>query len=297
MPYGISTSARNLAYGLRAQVRWMKGDLANAKLDAERIPQGFRALVTREDLPDRRNIAAEAGAGIGSKFAEAIGTIDWWKGAPNPVTGKAWPAVIPFTGYVALGILPDGRAVRDDGVPIRTAGTNRTPEESAAIADPRVRTEVGVIQGKGGVSRPANLKFAGGKGDDIPLVNWKEMVLIRAEIAGGQTAIDLVNTIRTADNLPKVTYANPNDATQIRYMIIEERRRALWLEGRYFFTKLKNLDVLWFPRAQGTTPEGGLNLEGGVRFLMPDDEFVLNTNLGPNAKATGCGKNEAPVQF
>ena len=69
--------------------------------------------------------------------------------------------------------------------------------------------------------------------DDEALVNWKEMILIRAEAASGQGAIDLVNTLRTADNLPRITYITGATATplQIRQMIIEERRRALLPRG------------------------------------------------------------------
>ncbi len=293
MPFGVSTSALNMAYGLRAQLRWQKGDMAGAKLDAEKIPKGFRAFITRESVPDRRNVAYDAGGGGGGAYAEVLGLNDWWKGT-NPVTGKAWPTPLPFTGYTYLGILPDGRAVREDGLPIRTQGTNRLPEESTAVADARVTTVLGVISGKGGVSRPTNVRFSG-IGDDIPLVNWKEMWLIRAEAEGGQRAIDLVNEIRTNDKMPLVTYASAANATQIKYMIFEERRRALWLEGRFFFTKMKNLDTMWFPRGVGITPEGGLALGGGVRFIMPDTEYQLNPNLTLDSKATGCATNEKPL--
>src|SRR5262249_30371134 len=124
---------------------------------------------------------------------------------------------------------------------------------------------------------------------------WKEMWLIRAEAVGGQGAIDLVNELRAADNLPKVTYAAPGNANQIRYLIVEERRRSLYLEGRYFFTKLKNLDIAWFPRGSGQTPECSLNLGGGVRFIMPENEYILNPNLSLAVRATGCSKNEAPI--
>ena len=119
------------------------------------------------------------------------------------------------------------------------------------------------------------------EGESIPLVNWREMFLIRAEVEGGQRAIDLVNEIRTADNLPRVTYITGATATsdQIRYLIIEERRRALYSEGRYFYTKLKNTDLLWFPRNIGAARIAGHNYFGGVRFLMPQNEFELNDNL------------------
>jgi hypothetical protein len=294
VPFGVSTSARTMAYGLRAQLRWMKGDMAGAKADAERVPTGFTAWVTREDVPDRRNRAFEAGGGPGGgRFAEVIGVIDWWRGPANPVTGQNWPNLIPFTGYIDLGILPDGRAVRDDGVPIRRSGTNRTPIEDTSVPDTRVRTEMGIIAGKGAVIRPTNIRYANA-GADIPLVNWKEMALIRAEIAGGQEAINLVNAIRTADRLPLVTYANPANATQIKYMILEERRRALWLEGRFFYSKLKNMDVTWFPRGVGITPEGGLQMGGGVRYILPENEYILNENIDLDDRATGCAQHERP---
>jgi hypothetical protein len=295
VPYGVSTSARNMAYGIRAQIRWMKGDLAGARADAERVPRGFVAYVTRDDTPSRRNFAFEAGGGGGGAFAEVNGVNDWWKGQPNPATGQPWPAVIPFTGYIDLGILPNGRAVWDDtGLPVRLTGPYRKAEEGTAVADTRVKTALQIIQGKGGVRRPTNTRYSG-YGADIPLVNWKEMWLIRAEAEGGARAITLVNELRTADNLPLVTYASAGNTQQIRYMIIEERRRALYLEGRFFFTKLKNTDILWFPRAEGQTVEGSLNMGGGVRFHMPDNEFILNPNLELTHRATGCTKADAPV--
>jgi hypothetical protein len=126
-------------------------------------------------------------------------------------------------------------------------------------------------------------------------VNWQEMVLIRAEAAGGQQAITLVNQLRAAANLPLVTYADPNNATQIRYMIIEERRRALYAEARYLQTMLKNPDVAWFPRGVGGTRGFGHKYTGGVRFTMPDGEYINNENLTTADKGTGCKPLEAPV--
>ena len=130
------------------------------------------------------------------------------------------------------------------------------------------------------------------------MVNWKDMWLIRAELEGGQRAIDLVNEVRAADALPSVTYADPANAKQIRYMVIEERRRALFLEGRFFSTKLENLDLLWFPRAEGRNPNrNGSVYSGGVRLLMPGDEYTLNPNLGLAKRGTGCAQHERPVNI
>lgn len=292
MPFGIASSARAMTYGLRAQVRWMAGNEAAAAADAAQVPDGFTAYVTREARPGRRNLAWAAGNG--QFFARLLDVNDWWQGSqPNPVTGQAWPSIIPFTGFVNLGILPDGRAIRDDGLPIRTAGDYRTTVEDTAVPDTRVQAIRGNIVGFGGEGW-VNAKYES-EGDNLPLVNWKEMVLIRAEAAGGQGAIDLVNQIRAADNLPLVTYADPGNADEIRYMIIEERRRALFVEGRYYYTKLKNLDILWFPRGEGTLPASGARLFGGVRFIMPQSEYELNTNLSISDQATGCGPFERPI--
>ena len=294
VPYGISTSARNMAYGLRAQVRWMKGDNTGALADATQIPRGFFAYVTREATPSRRNKPYYSGTAI--KYQELFDVIDFWQGLPNPLTGQAWPNPIPFTGYRNLGILPDGRAVREDGLPIRTAGSYRTAVEDNAVADGRVKSLRAFVQGLAGEQSYVPARY-GTEGDDIPLVSWKEMVLIRAEIEGGQRAIDLVNELRTADNLPRVTYAEPGNAQQIRYMIVEERRRSLYLEARYFQTKLKNPDVLWFPRANGKSPRKGNSYQGGVRWLMPNAEYQRNTNLSMEARATGCAQHQRPVNI
>ncbi|MSR35283.1 MAG: hypothetical protein EXR95_01395 [Gemmatimonadetes bacterium] len=291
---GIATSARTMTYGLRAQVRWFKGDNAGAAADAALVPAGFTAWVTREVGPARQNRGWTSGTGGG--FFELYDPIDWWQGLANPVTGKAWPTVIPFTGWTYLGILPDGRAVRDDGIPIRTrAGWHNAQGVTAgAVRDTRVPHQTALIQGKATSQGEVATKFTG-EGSDIALVNWKEMVLIRAEIAGGQQAIDLVNTLRTADNLPRVTYADPTKATQIKYMIWEERRRTLFSEARFFYTKLKNLDVFWFPRDNGGTRGQRRALGGGIRYTMPTDEYIANRNLSPADKATGCAVNERPL--
>jgi hypothetical protein len=302
MPFGIATSALNMTYGLRAQNAWMQGDLAKARADAERIPQGFVAYITREATSTRRNLPYYNGPR--ARFASLQGVVDWWQSSlrqANPATGQKWPAVIPFTGYTELGILPDGRAVRDDGLPIRMAGSGtieqkyRTPIESTAVPDTRVPFIIGIVGGKSTPSYIAT-KFNTSEAQFIPLVNWQEMVLIRAEAVGGQGAIDLVNTLRTAANLPRVTYLTAGDTEGIRRMIIEERRRALMLEGRYYYTKLKNLDLLWFPRNQGTMPTAGQPYSGGVRLAMPSGEYQLNPNiLDLNKRGTGCDAKSAPI--
>ena len=285
-----------MTYGLRAQTRWAKGDMAGAVADAQQVPNGFVAYVTRE--MNRRNYIG-SNRNIGG-FLDMYDPIDWWTGATNPATGQAWPDILPFTGWNTLGIMPDGRAVHDSGIPIRYANSdvllgNNIGVEAGAVADLRVSHRRVEIQGKGGAGY-VTTRFTE-VDDDMPLVHWMEMVLIRAEGAGGQGAIDLVNELRTHDGLPLVTYADPNDSEEIRYMIIEERRRALFLEGRFYATKLLNPDLLWFPRAQGHSVEKGEAYNGAVKHLMPGSEYVLNENLTEALRATGCAPALQPVAW
>ena len=160
-----------------------------------------------------------------------------------PVTGQFWPSVIPVIGWTNLGILPDGRAVHEDGIPARTeAGfINDAGVDPAAVPDTRVTNMITSPQGRGDQGH-VHTRYSG-EDDEIPLVSREEMLLIQAELQGGQQAIDLVNQLGAGAGLPLVTYVDPNNERQVRYMIFEERRRALYLKGRFVFTKIRNPDM------------------------------------------------------
>ena len=295
LPFGITSSALQAAYGLRSRVRWANGNLSGALADANQVPEGFVAWVGRDPGP-RRNLSAHHGPIIG--YAKLYGIVDFWNsgGTTNPATGQAWPEFLPFTGYRHLGILPDGRAVRDDGLAIRTADATDTHIpgiEPTAVADTRVPFIPGVIQGSSEDTFLHN-KWTS-EADDLPWINWKEIALIAAEAEGGQAAIDHVNRVRTADDLPLVRYADPGNAEQIRYMILEERRRALFIEGRYYASELLNLDVSWFPRGIGNNQEKKEDFGGAVKHLMPDAEYELNPNITLDDRATGCKAEWRPL--
>ena len=298
MPHGIAVSAETMAYGLRARMRWARGDLTGALADAGRVPMNFTALVTRGVGVQRRNKVAVAGFKL--PFGKMLRVNDWWSmpgtdaraqgiATPNPATGLPWPAPIPYTGYLNLGLLPDGRAILDSGIPIRTT------VDAGAVGDTRV--EHVFKEGSAGQPGDAPTKYMEDD-DDFPLVGWREMWLIRAEIEGGQSAIDLVNDLRDFHGLPRVTYANPADAVQIRDMVFEEKRRELWLEGgRWWSTKIQNVDLFWFPRDEGVFPTREFALDGGVRMVMPDSEYDNNDNLTRADQGTLCDPNERPVNF
>ena len=307
MPHDIASSAQTMAYALRARMLWARGETTLALVDAERVPMNFTALVTRDVGIQRRNKLSVAAFRL--PFGKMLRVNDWWSTpggdaraqgitAVNPATGLPWPAPIPYTGYLNLGLMPDGRAILDSGIPIRTSKFDAgavAVGDAGAVGDTRV--EHVFKEGSAGQPGDAPSKYTE-EDDPIPMVGWREMWLIRAEIEGGQTAIDLVNDLRDHHGLPRVTYADPANADQIRDMVFEEKRRELWLEGgRWWSTKIRNTDLFWFPRDQGVFPTREFALEGGVRMIMPESEYDNNTNFTRANQATLCDLAERPIGF
>ena len=299
MPNGATSSAMTLALGLRARIRWAKDDNAGALADAASVPDGYVGWVTREAGLSRTNSVFEL-AGDGGNIA-MLGENTLWdppEGRVNPVTGQPWPTPIPFTGYLFLGIMPDGRAVEADQTPVRWAeelralGDPPTSLGNGAVEDTRVTHSREVIAGGSNAEVPNRYTSLD---DNIPLVTWQEMRLIQAELQGGQAAIDLVNTLRDAEGLPRVTYADPADAAEIRDMILEEKRRALFAEGRWWATKIQNTDLLWFPRATGQSPFSGVGYGGTIRQTMSTTEFNVNPNLTEDDRGTLCDADQRPL--
>jgi starch-binding outer membrane protein, SusD/RagB family len=275
IPAGIASSAEQMALVLRTRVRWARDDFAGATADAQRVNQGFVAYATREGTGVRQRWNKVVGGNNDNPFISLAGPVNWWSGPGG------WPAVIPFTGFRNLAILPDGRAVTNDRYPITLAS-------AGAVADVRVPAQDRntVVNGYPFWTQQ---KYDDA-GDDIPLANWQEVWLILAEIeneaGNGQAAIDLVNEIRDFHDLPTVTYLSPANASGINDLIIEERRRSLFLEGRYWSTKLR--ENLWFPRGVDETPYP-YSYQNGIRMVMPDAEFDLNPNLEPSQQGSLCG--------
>jgi len=297
----ITSNISRTTYGLRARMRYAAGDLAGAAADAALVTDGHMAWVLREDPEDRRNAMAlvQGNAnGVQSQgFLQGPVTVGANPGitelGSHPVTGVPWTSPVPFTGYLNLAIeTATGRAVSDAGHAL-TTGTGMT-------ADSRVPfLATGNVSG--GV-RPVQRKYTT-LSTDIPLLNWREMRLIRAEAAyatSPSTAVDHVNAIRTAAALPLVQGAYrtlvEGNAARFDDLIIEERRRALWLEARFWSTKIQKNTKLWFPRRLGEwVNNSNYELFGGVRNLMPNNEYEINPNFGLAARGTGCPLGERPV--
>ncbi|HMG97065.1 MAG TPA: hypothetical protein VK565_12240, partial [Gemmatimonadaceae bacterium] len=66
----------------------------------------------------------------------------------------------------------------------------------------------------------------------IPIASYKEAQLIIAEVAGGQTAVNIINALRTARGLPTFSSTDP---VAIAAEVTEARRRELFLEGQHLY--------------------------------------------------------------
>lgn len=300
----VTPDIHQTTYGLRARIRYASGDLAGAAADAAQVTNGHMAWILREDPEDRRNAIASIQGNAGGVQSQGILIGAVTVGAnpgiselgSHPVAGTpyagGWPSPVPFTGYIDLAIeTATGRAVSDAGNPLTTA-------DAGTEADTRVPYAIGNTAGG---PRPIEQKYTE-LSDDIPLVNWREMRLIEAENAGpSSTGVNFVNEIRTADGLPEVAGAYrtlvEGDADRFDDLIIEERRRALWLEARFWSTKIQKNEKLWFPRRVGEwVNASNYELNGGVRMLMPSSEYQINPNFGGlDARGTGCSAGERPV--
>lgn len=118
-------------------------------------------------------------------------------------------------------------------------------------------------------------KYAAGLATPTPLARYEEAQLILAEAQGGTNAVTVINAMRAAVNLQP--YTGATDATSIRNLIIDERRRVLFVEG------FRNYDIQRFsipfnPAANTTYPRVG-GVYGTTTCLpLPDVERLNNPN-------------------
>ncbi|HMI45225.1 MAG TPA: RagB/SusD family nutrient uptake outer membrane protein [Gemmatimonadaceae bacterium] len=112
----------------------------------------------------------------------------------------------------------------------------------------------------------------------LPIASYKEAQLIVAEVAGGQTAVNIINALRTARGLPTFSSTDP---VAIAAEVTEARRRELFLEGQHLFD-VRRLNLPLDP-APGI-PYSTVYLKGGNYgtercFPVPDVERLNNPNF------------------
>ena len=141
------------------------------------------------------------------------------------------------------------------------------------VPDPRVRVRDGAKRANDGVTPLwQQQKFTAGNASH-PIASWAEAQLIYAEAVGGQQGFDAINRVRTANNVPVLAGPVPTGQA-FTDLILEERRRQLFLEGQRYGDMLRyNL-----PFTKGTTLKG--NTYSDLTCVpLPDVETRNNPNF------------------
>ncbi|MEO6444032.1 MAG: RagB/SusD family nutrient uptake outer membrane protein [Gemmatimonadaceae bacterium] len=145
----------------------------------------------------------------------------------------------------------------------------------AGMADPRVPV---VDAGRGG-SLPTVRLWTQQKykslTDPIPIATWREALLIQAEVAGGQTAVNIINQLHTRVGLP------PFQSTSepvIQAQVQEERRRELFAEGHRLYDTIR-FNVPLKPAVGAPFPNGGGTYGANKCLPLPDVERLNNPGI------------------
>ncbi|HEV2644714.1 MAG TPA: RagB/SusD family nutrient uptake outer membrane protein [Candidatus Elarobacter sp.] len=109
----------------------------------------------------------------------------------------------------------------------------------------------------------------------LPFGSYAEAQLIIAEAEGGQTAVNIINSLRQAAGLPSAFQSS--DPATIQAQVIAERSRALYLQGNRAFDS-RRLNLPLNPAAGAPYVHGGSY--GSERCLpLPDVERNNNPTL------------------
>jgi hypothetical protein len=132
----------------------------------------------------------------------------------------------------------------------------------------------------------ANKYLSGGLDTPTPIARYAEAQLILAEAQGGATAVTIINAMRADAGL--LPYIGPTDATSIKNLIIDERRRVLFLEGQRNYD-IERFQIPFFPAVGEAFPVGGGTYGNTTCLPLPDIEKNNNPSLGPSFVASTTG--------
>ncbi|HET9985595.1 MAG TPA: RagB/SusD family nutrient uptake outer membrane protein [Longimicrobiales bacterium] len=146
------------------------------------------------------------------------------------------------------------------------------------VSDPRVKVQKTKDIAPNGIDTVwVQLKYTS-LNQPIPVARYEEAQLIAAEVAGGQTAVEIINKLHAKVGLPPFQSTDP---AAIRNQVIQERAHELFLEG-HRFGDVRRLDIPFDPPTGTPYWQGGTY--GSTRcFPLPDLERSNNPNIGPKS--------------
>lgn len=197
-----NTAMANTALVGRARVRIGLENFPGAMADAAQVPSGFEILVTRDASESRR----------WNYYFERL----------NALTGFRQHGSVS-DHYRHLTIDAEGRPSQNDGVP-----------------DTRVNVMTNGEPGSDFVTENWFHDKYNSRADPLPLVTYKEARMYMAEAAArtGDIAMatEIINERRMAADLPAMTA--PASQGEMLELVIEERRRELFVEGAHRFNDM-----------------------------------------------------------
>ena len=156
-----------------------------------------------------------------------------------------------------------------------TVDTQFRAQQVTGVTDPRVNV---TDAGRGG-SMPSVRLWVQNKytslNDPIPIATGREATLIRAEVAGGAVAVQLINQLRTASNLPAFSSMV---ASEIDAQVRQERRRELFIEGHRLFDTIR-FNIPLIPANGAVFPNGGGTYGSNKCLPLPDVERLNNPTI------------------
>lgn len=197
-----NTAMANTALVGRARVRIGLENFPGAMADAAQVPAGFETLVTRDASESRR----------WNYYFERL----------NALTGFRQHGSVS-DHYRHLTIDAEGRPTQHDGVP-----------------DTRVNVMTNGEPGSDFVTENWFHDKYSSRADPLPLVTYKEARMYMAEAAArtGDIAMatEIINERRMVADLPTMTA--PASQSEMLELVIEERRRELFVEGAHRFNDM-----------------------------------------------------------
>jgi hypothetical protein len=175
------------------------------------------------------------------------------------MTGAAADAALVPAGFVRNAEFSETTPARENRVynlTVRNDYLSTGPDYRGltvnGVADPRVPVKDMNRKGSDNVTPMwQQQKYIGSGAVPLPIASWNEAQLIYAEAVGGQAAIDAMNRVRAANGVPALV-ADPS--SDLEPIILEERRRQLFLEGQRYPDMLrKNLPFVTGVNRKGQT--------------------------------------------
>ena len=116
--------------------------------------------------------------------------------------------------------------------------------------------------------------------DNIPLATWVEAQLVMAEAQGGAAAVDIINRLHARAGLqpfdPATDMVEGPKSDNIMNMVIEQRRRELFLEGGHRLSDMLVYDLPFFTGIDHLGREYGTT----TCWPLPELERLGNPNIG-----------------